>query len=541
MSLSTHDSLGSPNAVPGIDLRTILRVLRYWAWLLLTGALFGAGLGYAASLQSLPIYRTDALMLIEETRPFNNSEINISDRTSTYLELVNEGFMLEVIALTLQVNYDQLADTITAMRVEAVNNTQLFRVTVEGFHPDSLAAVANALPRVLQQEIAQVRTERFTESRENLTTQIEMIKAQTEVTQANIDRIGVARSAQQENQLRDLQTVLAQQQNSYANLVQSFENLRLVELQALDNIAVLRPAAVPTAPVSSNTAANALLGALVGLALVTTVITLIEYLDDRVHSPEILQEMLGTAFLGAIAEIRTQTSVDHLDAKLIAAVAPRDPVTEAYRAIRTNLRFTTIDKTLRTLIITSANSGEGKSLTTANLAVVMAQLGLSVILIDADLRKPTQHRLFHLAQQPGLSNALLATNQHPHAYLQTVALPNLSILTSGIEPPNPADLLGSQQMKRLLEQLQEQADVILLDMPPLLAVTDAAVLASSVQDILLVVNAKRTPRAAVTRAVAVLQRVDAHLCGVILNEFSHTSRSYAYYEGYKDIYYKHSS
>ena len=222
-------------------------------------------------------------------------------------------------------------------------------------------------------------------------------------------------------------------------------------------------------------------------------------------------------------------------------MAPRDPVTEAYRAIRTNLRFTTIDKTLRTLIITSANSGEGKSLTTANLAVVMAQLGLSVILIDADLRKPTQHRLFHLAQQPGLSNALLATNQHPHAYLQTVALPNLSILTSGIEPPNPAELLGSQQMKRLLEQLQEQADVILLDMPPLLAVTDAAVLASSVQDILLVVNAKRTPRAAFTRAVAVLQRVDAHLCGVILNEFSHTSRSYAYYEGYKDIYYKHSS
>jgi len=252
----------------------------------------------------------------------------------------------------------------------------------------------------------------------------------------------------------------------------------------------------------------------------------------------VLQELLGVTALGTVAEMYTQSSGSHLDGKLIAAIEPRNPVAEAYRTIRTNLRFSTVDKTLHTLLITSAGAGEGKSLTAANLAVVMAQLGLSVILVDADLRRSTQHKLFHLAKQPGLSDALLAPNQSPCAYLQTVDIPNLSILTSGIEPPNPAELLGSQQMRRLLEQLQEQADVILLDTPPLLAVTDAAVLADYVHDVVLVVNAKRTHWEAAVRSVAALQRIGVHLCGVVLNELSRSARGYADYGGYYETYYR---
>lgn len=532
MTNSTSSAPGSVDALPGLDLRTILQILRHWAWLLLIGALVGAGLGYAASIQTLPLYQSEILLLIEDTRPVNNTDIALAARTSTYLELINQGLMLEKIAQTLNVNFEQLKATITEMRVEPIRNTQLFWVYVTGYHPDYLVAVANSLPRVLSEEITNVRTERFAESRKNLTAQIDLIKAQTEVTQANIDRVGTPRNTQQENQLRDLQTVLAQQQNSYANLVQSFENLRLVELQAMDNIAAVRLAESPKAPISGNTLPNLVLGAVIGIALMLTVITLIEYLDDRVRSPQLIQETLGATFLGAIDVIRTQSSNSNLSEKLITAVEPRHPVSEAYRNIRTNLRFSTIDSQLRILLVTSPTAGEGKSVTAANLAIIMAQLGRSVVLIDADTRKPTQHKLFHLHKKPGLSEALLAEESSPHAYLHEVDVPNLRVLPSGMTPPNPAELLSSQRMRQLIETLLSEVDVIIVDTPPLLVVTDAAVLASYIRDVVLVVNAKRTQRNALARAMEALQKVDAHLCGVIVNELSRSARGYAYYGDY---------
>lgn len=522
----------APTPPGGVDLRTIIRILHYWAWLLLLGALVGAGLGYAATIQGLPSYQTEILLLIEETRPLYNTEFALPERTSTYLELINQGLMLEKVAQALNVDPQQLAETITAMRVESIRNTQLFRVYVEGYHPDYLAAAANILPRVLSDEITNVRTERFAESRRNLTTQIDVIKAQIEVTQNNIDRLGTPRSTQQENQLRDLQTVLAQQQNSYASLVQSFENLRLVELQALDNIATVRAAELPTTPISSNTIPNLLLGSTVGIALMLTVIMLIEYLDDRVRSPHLIEETLGATLLGTIDRIRTQSHHSHLSDKLITAIEPRHPVAEAYRSIRTNLRFSTIDRRLRTLIITSSLAGEGKSVTAANLAIVMAQLGLQVVLVDADTRKPVQHKLFHLNRQPGLSEALLAEGTPPQHYLQKVDIPNLHILPSGMKPPNPAELLSSQRMRQLVEALHTVADVVILDTPPLLVVTDAAVLASNGGDVVLVVNARRTQQNALVRAIESLHRIEAHLCGVIVNELSRSARSYAYYDNY---------
>lgn len=541
MTISTSNPNVTYDALGGIDLRTILRILRYWAWLLLLGALIGAALGYAASIQTLPTYRTEVLLLIEEMRAPSNTDFALEGRTSTYLELINQGLMLETVAIALELDPKQLADTITTMRVESLRNTQLFRVYVEGYHPEYLTAVANILPQVLRDEMTSVRTERFDESRRNLTTQIETIKAQIEVTQANLDRLGTPRSTQQENQQRDLQTVLAQQQNSYANLVQSFENLRLVELQSMDNIATVRAAELPREPISGNTIPNILLGAFMGIGLVLAGIALIEYLDDRVRSPMMIQESMGATFLGAIDVIRTQNSSNSLNERLITALEPRHPIAESYRSIRTNLRFSTIDHKLHTLLITSSMAGEGKSVTAANLAIVMAQLGLSVILVDADMRKPTQHKLFHLSKQPGLSDALLADGISPQRYLHEVDVPNLHLLPSGVTPPNPAELLSSKRMQQLIKDLHSDADVVIIDTPPILVVTDAAVLTSEVNDVVLVVNAKQTQRSTLVRAIEALRKIDAHLCGVIVNELSRSSRGYVYYgeyyaEQYSDYY-----
>ena len=259
---------------------------------------------------------------------------------------------------------------------------------------------------------------------------------------------------------------------------------------------------------------------------------MIEYLDDRVRSPQVIQENLGTTFLGAIDVIRTQSSNSSLSEKLITAVEPRHPVSEAYRSIRTNLRFSTIDSQLRTLLVTSPTAGEGKSVTAANLAIVMAQLGRSVALIDADTRRPTQHKLFHLNKKPGLSDALVSEESTPLSYLYEVDVPNLRVLPSGMTPPNPAELLSSQRMRQLIENLLNEVDVVIVDTPPLLVVTDAAVLASYIRDVVLVVNAKRTQRSALARAIETLHKIDAHLCGVIVNELSRSARGYAYYGEY---------
>lgn len=530
-SLTTNPTLSS-DSLGGIDLRMVLRILRYWLWLLFVGALGGAVLGYFASLQTLPIYRTELLLLIEETRPLTaGMDVALEGRTSTYLELINEGLMLETIAVALELDPAQLAETVTSMRVESLRNTQLFRVYVEGYHPEYLTAVANSLPQVLRDEMTSVRTERFAESRRNLATQIETIKAQIDITEANLDRLGTPRSVQQENQQRDLQTVLAQQQNSYANLVQSFENLRLMELQSMDNIAMVRSAELPENPIASNMIPNILLGAIVGLGLVLVVISMIEYFDDRVRSPSVIQDSLGVTILGAVDVIASPSSAQS-NASLITLREPRHPISESYRSIRTNLRFSTVDRKLETMLVTSAMSGEGKSLTAANLSIVMAQLGLSVVLIDGDMRKPSQHTRFQLRRQPGLSDALIAEDDLLSNYLQNVEIPNLQILTSGATPPNPAELLSSQRMQQLIAELHKQADVVIIDTPPLLLVTDAAVLTDGVRDVIVVANAKRTQLSSLTRTIESLRRIDAHICGVIVNELSRSSRGYSYYGEY---------
>lgn len=190
---------------------------------------------------------------------------------------------------------------------------------------------------------------------------------------------------------------------------------------------------------------------------------------------------------------------------------------EAYRTLRTNLEFSNLDKSLRALVVTSASPDEGKSTTLANLAVTMAQGGKRVILMDCDLRRPTLHQLWNVKNNLGLTDMVrddAALNNPP---LQDTAVPNLKVLTSGQLPPNPAEVLGSKRMEEILAALLNRADLLLLDAPPVIAVTDAAVLASKVDGVLLIVSAGRTKREEARRAQAQLQKVNARIVGAVLN------------------------
>lgn len=204
------------------------------------------------------------------------------------------------------------------------------------------------------------------------------------------------------------------------------------------------------------------------------------------------------------------------DINLITLTDPRAPAAEAYRTLRTNLMFSSLDKPLRTLAITSPVPGEGKSTVLANLAVTLAQSGHETIIVDCDLRKPTQHELWKLDNTEGLTTMLIDEAALADPALQAIGVDHLHVLTSGPLPPNPADVMVSRRMDQAIEALRERAEYILFDAPPVLAVTDAALLGMKVDGLLLVLRAGTSRRDRAARAKEELARVNVPVVGTVL-------------------------
>ncbi len=201
---------------------------------------------------------------------------------------------------------------------------------------------------------------------------------------------------------------------------------------------------------------------------------------------------------------------------LITLTDPRSPAAEAYRTLRTNLTFAGLDKPIETLVVTSAAPGEGKSTTLANLAVTMAQGEHRTILVDADLRRPSLHEIFEVPNSRGLTTMFVEQGALEDPPLVGTGVENLLLLPSGPLPPNPADLLGSRRMEEVIGVLRERADLVLFDAPPVIAVTDAAVLGTKVDGVLLVVRAGHTRREHAQRAKELLERVHVRVIGAVL-------------------------
>lgn len=203
---------------------------------------------------------------------------------------------------------------------------------------------------------------------------------------------------------------------------------------------------------------------------------------------------------------------------LITLSEPRSPASEAYRALRMNLEFTSLDKSLESLVISSPEAEAHKSVVASNLAIVMAQGGQRVILVDADLRRPALHQLFDLPQEPGMTTFMLGRDEETELHLLDTQVPGLRLLPSGALPPNPADILGSQKMQQLLARLQSEADVVILDAPPVTVAVDASVLAAHTDGIVLVVRAGHTRRDRVDQAKELLERFRVKILGAILTD-----------------------
>jgi capsular exopolysaccharide synthesis family protein len=213
---------------------------------------------------------------------------------------------------------------------------------------------------------------------------------------------------------------------------------------------------------------------------------------------------------------------------MISIKNPKSQAAEAFRTLRTNIQFSSLDEDIRTIVVTSTQPGEGKSTVVSNLAITMAQSGKKVLLIDCDLRKPTIHKKLGVANKDGLTT-LLAKEKKFDEIVKATDINNFYILTSGPIPPNPAELLGSKKMKSLIEELNGYFDVILFDAPPVLAVTDAQVLATYCNGVVFVAGYGQAEKLAVVRAKELISKVGGKIIGVVINRVPNNSKSYYYY------------
>ncbi|MBP7868642.1 MAG: CpsD/CapB family tyrosine-protein kinase [Firmicutes bacterium] len=230
---------------------------------------------------------------------------------------------------------------------------------------------------------------------------------------------------------------------------------------------------------------------------------------------------------------------------LVTIYNPRSAASEAYRMLRTNIHFSSGGDSLNVLVVTSTFPGEGKSLTAANLAITFAQAGESVVLVDADMRRSSQHEKFELPESPGLSEAIISGNIE--ASLRDGPVEGLKLMAAGLTPPNPSELLHSRRMDNLLDDLKARSHLIIVDAPPVLAVTDASVLASKADGVIIVMNMTMSDKNACKRAVDSLKAVNARVLGTVITGMEHDRKRYGYrdyYDGYYDGYYhdsEHSS
>jgi polysaccharide biosynthesis transport protein len=257
---------------------------------------------------------------------------------------------------------------------------------------------------------------------------------------------------------------------------------------------------------------------------------LVEYLDDTIKTPDEVKEVLGLPVIGLIADMNDSlVKRKEVNKGVFVANQPRSPISEAFRSMRTSLEFYSVDKPLQVLIVTSSGAEEGKTTIATNLAVILAKSNKNVLLLDADMRRPNVHNHLSISNRIGLSHLIRSRSTLEEVIQVSTEVPNLSVITSGSLPPNPAELLASEKMKSILAELKSQFDTIIIDTPPAL-VTDAQILATKADGVIYVLRPGKTRVIAAQTPLEEFDRIGANMIGVVMNRIPR-NREY-YYGGY---------
>ena len=510
------------------DLRRYGSLLWRWSWLIMLSMVLAGGVAFLVSQQTTPVYQAKATVLVEQPNTLKTSVYNdvIKDERSirTYTEMMVKAPVLDGVLEALDLDGVLSRQDLRHMvQVNLLRDTELIEVIVEDTDPERAAAIANTIVTEFSQQIQSLQAERYSESKSNLESQMAAL-------QVELDQVAARLEEQPEPAEKDrLETLQAQYREMYAYLLQGYEEIRIIESQSTSNVIALEEAEIPTNPIRPKVLQNTLLAAIVGGMLAVGLVFLIDALDDTLRKPEDF-EAIGLPVLGVISQTEQESSEP-----IVAISDPRSLVTEAYRSLRTNIQYASIDHPIKTLLVTSPLPNDGKTTIVCNLAAVTAQGEQKVAAIDSDLRKPALHRMLQIANRRGLSEVCIQNPVNLNGHLQNTSLSNLWVLPSGNLPPNPAELLNSQKMNLVIQQAKEKTDFVIMDSPPVLAVTDACVLASRVDGVLLVVRAGKAKKTLLQETIKRLKHVNANLLGVVVNGVNLKRSSY-YYRTYYPYY-----
>ncbi|MBN1584440.1 MAG: polysaccharide biosynthesis tyrosine autokinase [Anaerolineae bacterium] len=540
-----------------MELGEILDIIWKRLWLVVAGTVVVAVLVFVASRNMKSIYEARVLMMVNPSQnaPLNQTSIATGeDLAMTYSELLKARPLLEIVIanLSLDLAPDDVADM---LGTELIPGTQLLELTVQYTNAQQASDIANEIVFTF---VSSHNTEQQLQSivalERDVVSQMTILKELLEKTQSDLQKARMSSGLLTEDEANLIETNLTNQQLTYVSLLETFLNIRLVQAQLLD-VTVIEPAITPTTPIRPNIPIYTFLGAFAGFVFGVGLTFLVEYLDDSFETGDDVERALSLPALGTIPKLRhPEYAAMRRHRKrasnkpgaigvsgLVTSVAPRSFVSEAYRVLRTNIRFVAGDQSLKTLLVAAVEPKTGGTTVVAELGVLCARAGLQVVLVDTDLYSPKLHHLLgvDLASQQklaledtvacsGLTDLLSGDVRDVYGAMLSTPVDNLYLITSGSASDNPSERLNSKQMELVLAEIARNADLVILDAPPVLAVTDAAVLATKVDGVILTVEAKRTSQQAALEACEIIQRVGATVLGVVLTKVKMKRRGLVY-------------
>lgn len=516
------------------DLRSYLGIIARRRWLVIAVTLLSVGVAVAVSLIPEPTYRVRAQVLTTGVNDpvamvFRaNASADLDRQASSQLAFLGSSKMRLAAARAYNGSLsDGEVFRVGAAQVGSTDSNRTSSIVELSLVSTDPVAAATLVNTYAETYVAM----RETEDRERLLRTKQRIQGLLVETDAEIDEamqpikdleaklaegsvdpaVLIAQVQSERERLRPTLEPLQAQASQYRN---TLGDLNLgVELSSGGGAEVLSPAWVPDTPVNPNVPVNLAVGLVFGLFLGAISAFVRDYFDDSIKTKEMVDRVTGVSTLGLIPKVDGRT-------ELITVTHPSAPAAEAFRLLRTSVKFLGINRQVRVVQVTSPSPGEGKTMVAANLAVAFAQAGDRVVLVGGDMRRPRMEEVIGVPLVPGLTGVLIGDVTLPQAIQSVAAVPNLSVLPAGHPPPNPSELLSGERARRLIDVLGQTYDVVVIDCPPVLPVTDSLVLARMADTTLLVISANKTSKRSLTRAVELLRQVDAPMAGTVLNSLS---------------------
>jgi succinoglycan biosynthesis transport protein ExoP len=512
------------------DLREYIRVLRARKFEVGIVAVLLVAATMFLSFRQTPIYEGQAKVLV---KPIQGVGGTIAISQAPNLDTERELILSQAVAEQVRNDIDTDTPVNTLLlhtRVQVITDTEVLLVKYDDPDPATAAKLANAFA------VAYV-TFRSKQAQDQFDSAAEAVQGRIDSIQTNLSDLRQRIDATTDPPLKDS---LQSQRDTYVAELGVLEQ-RLLDLKSNASVAgsaaeIVQQSDVPTSPSSPNKVRNGALALFAGLALGVGFAFLRERLDDRVKSRQELERRLGAPVLAAVPRIAGWRNREEV--QLIMRTDPRSPVSEAYRTLGTNIQYLASQQPLKVLMVTSSIGGDGKSTTSANLGVVLAQAGKRVILISADLRRPRIHFFFGVRNDAGLSN-ILADAMTLAQVAKDPGIVNLRVVSGGPIPQDPAALLGSRRAAEFIQSVREVSDFVIIDTPPVLAVADASILAPLVDGTIFVMNAERSSRSALIQARDQLDNAGANIVGAVYNNFDPgktSSYPYSYHNYYSQYY-----